>query len=336
MRDVYGYRAVHRIIVGGVVNRVGRQRHGRHLYVGSSTRIRVANVFSFSNGWPRKECVAAALPPEEHHWVDQDGKICEEGCSTSGHKVTIKLTHSQWCLFGDKVGTDTAREEGGHIGGQTYLSFGGRRVQLSSSKATSGFTTMGLTSGTGEPVMCILIFAAAEMDVLTHLGFDHQAEIPYDKDKTLEENMGPGKALPGAPTCTFRGKEVPALVAMTNKGSMTSEILAKVLDYLDGLGVYPRTEGGLIPFCLFDAHDSRLQVPFLEKVNQKIFGRPVWKVCIGLPNGTSKWQVGDSKEQNGSWKMAMTREKDKLVAFKRRNDFKTINFQRLDVIPLVV
>jgi hypothetical protein len=88
-------------------------------------------------------------------------------------------------------------------------------------------TTMGLTSGTGEPVMRILIFDAAEMDVLTRLGFDHQAEIPYDKDKTLEENMGPaGKALPGAPTCTFRGKEVPALVAMTKKGSMTSEILA--------------------------------------------------------------------------------------------------------------
>jgi hypothetical protein len=34
--------------------------------------------------------------------------------------------------------------------------------------------------------------------------------------------------------------------------------------------------------------------------------------------------------------MAMTREKDRLVAFKRRNDFKNINFQRLDVIPLVV
>jgi hypothetical protein len=193
-------------------------------------------------------------------------------------------------------------------------------VQLSSNKATSRFITMGLTSGTGESVMCILIFAATEMDVLTCLGsemdvltrlvFDHQAEIPYyDKDKTLEENMGPGKALLGAPTCTFRGKEAPALVAMTKKGSMTSEILAKVLDRLDGLGVYPRPERGPIPFCLFDTHDSRLHVPFREKVNQKMFGRPMWKVCIGLPNGTSKWQVGDSKEQNGSWKMAMTRER---------------------------
>jgi hypothetical protein len=49
MRGVYGYRAVHRF-----ANRVGRQRHGRQLYVGSSTRICVANLFSFSNGWPRK------------------------------------------------------------------------------------------------------------------------------------------------------------------------------------------------------------------------------------------------------------------------------------------
>jgi hypothetical protein len=32
----------------------------------------------------------------------------------------------------------------------------------------------------------------------------------------------------------------------------------------------------------------------------------------------------------------MTRGNDKLVAFKRRRNFKTINFQRLDVIPLVI
>ena len=37
----------------------------------------------------------------------------------------------------------------------------------------------------------------------------------------------------------------------------------------------------------------------------------MWKACIGLPNGTVKWQVGDSEQQNASWKMAMTKEKDK-------------------------
>jgi cation transport regulator ChaC len=117
---------------------------------------------------------------------------------------------------------------------------------------------------------------------------------------------------------------------------MTSEILAMVLQRLDDLGVYERVEGGPIPFGLFDAHDTRLQVPFLEKANTKLHDRPMWKICIGLPNGTSKWQVGDSKQQNGCWKMSMTREKDKLVAFKRRHGFKNTDFQRLDIVPLVV
>jgi hypothetical protein len=97
-------------------------------------------------------------------------------------------------------------------------------VYLTSSKTQGRFTAMlGFTAGTGEPVMCIVIFAAAKLDTLARLGYDHQANIPYDKHKTLQENTGPGKALvPGVPTCFFRGKEVPALVAMTKKkGSIT-------------------------------------------------------------------------------------------------------------------
>jgi hypothetical protein len=86
----------------------------------------------------------------------------------------------------------------------------------------------------------------------------------------------------------FRGKEIPALVAMSTKGSMTSEVLAMVLQRLDDLGVYERVEGGPIPFELFNAHATRLQVPFLEKANKKMHARPMWKICIGLPNGNSK------------------------------------------------
>jgi len=36
-------------------------------------------------------------------------------------------------------------------------------------------------------------------------------------------------------------------------------------------------------------------------------------VCIGVPYGTSYWQVGDSPEQNGCYKMALTSEKAALV-----------------------
>ena len=41
-----------------------------------------------------------------------------------------------------------------------------------------------------------------------------------------------------------------------------------------------------------------------------------WYVCLGVPYGTAYWQVGDSKEQNGSFNMAMTYAKRKLLDLK--------------------
>jgi hypothetical protein len=41
-------------------------------------------------------------------------------------------------------------------------------------------------------------------------------------------------------------------------------------------------------------------------------------VHIGVPYGTSYWQVGDSSEQNGSYKIAMTKSKQELVLKKQR------------------
>ena len=175
---------------------------------------------------------------------------------------------------------------------------------------------MGLTAGNGDQVMFIIIFAALELGTLARLGYDHRAKYPYDKNKTLQENSGPGKAFMGAPTCFFRGKEIPPLVTMNEKGSMTLEIIKMVLKRLDDLEVYERVPGGPIPMCLFDAHNSRLQVPFLDYANKKFLDRPMWKVVIGLPNATQKWELSDSDHQNGTWKMTMTREKDALVLFK--------------------
>ena len=68
-------------------------------------------------------------------------------------------------------------------------------------------------------------------------------------------------------------------------------------------------------FALFDAHDSRLQVSFLRYINDPTHR---WTFCIGLSNGTHKWQVGDSNEQNGCYKIEWTREKTKLVLWRTR------------------
>ena len=116
--------------------------------------------------------------------------------------------------------------------------------------------------------------------------YDYNAAEPHDHNIDATEQVGPGKCFPGAPWCEFRGKKIPAVVGITQKGSMTSEILAKAIDKLDELDVYPRVPGGPIPCLLLDAHDTRLQIPFLERANRKIHGRPAWMPSIGLPQAT--------------------------------------------------
>jgi len=99
---------------------------------------------------------------------------------------------------------------------------------------------------------------------------------------------------------------------------------------MDSLNLFPRTEGGPLPFLLLDGHGSRFQLPFLRYVNAD---EHKWKVCIGVPNGTAHWQVGDSDEQNGSWKMATTRDKRHLSRFKIAMGM-PVNIKTTDVIPV--
>jgi hypothetical protein len=92
------------------------------------------------------------------------------------------------------------------------------------------------------------------------------------------------------------------------------------LEQMDHLNLFPRTDG-IKPFLLLDGHGSRLELPFLEYINDPLHE---WLVCIGKPfllldgHGTSYWQVGDSAEQNGSYKMALTTAKKELVLKKQR------------------
>ncbi len=55
---------------------------------------------------------------------------------------------------------------------------------------------------------------------------------------------------------------------------------------------------------------------FLEYID----ARPTkWNVNIGFPYGTSYWQVGDSSEQNGYFKVALTKAKQELVTKKKQS-----------------
>ena len=58
-------------------------------------------------------------------------------------------------------------------------------------------------------------------------------------------------------------------------------------------------------------------------------------VCIGVPYGTAIWQVADSKEQNGSYKIALARAKKELLDIKLSMHIDPASLCPTDIIPLV-
>jgi hypothetical protein len=103
-----------------------------------------------------------------------------------------------------------------------------------------------------------------------------------------------------------------------------------MLQAMDELDVFdPST--GLSPFLLLDGHGSRFELEFLEYINTL---EHKWNCCIGLPYGTSYWQVGDSSEQNGCFKMAFTRAKQELVS-KKNDDGLEYAINKTDIVGLV-
>jgi len=99
---------------------------------------------------------------------------------------------------------------------------------------------------------------------------------------------------------------------------------------MDDLEFFDRSLG-LNPFLILDGHGSRFELCFLEYINNP---ETKWHVNIGLPYGTSYWQVGDSSQQNGQFKMALTVLKQALVTMK--NDLQyPFCIEKHEVIKLV-
>jgi hypothetical protein len=59
-----------------------------------------------------------------------------------------------------------------------------------------------------------------------------------------------------------------------------------------------------------------------------------WNVKIGFPYGTSYWQVGDSAEQNGCFKMALAKAKQALVT-KKNDSGLPFEISKIDIVKLL-
>ncbi len=116
------------------------------------------------------------------------------------------------------------------------------------------------------------------------MGIQPWADIIGDPMVDIEANShGVDKFYPYGPTCVVGGKNVE---------SYTSDILTDVMKYLDKKWAFDWTEAD--PFRLLVGHGSRFEMPFLNYINDPA---SKWMVSIGVPYGTSLWQVGNSSQQ---------------------------------------
>ena len=264
-------------------------------------------------------------------YKDQDGNICDE-LNSFGVKCTHEITQPDMCLVVDEVGSNLSQKGDGHIGGQKYVCERGSVPQNKVQHRDSHFTLLGFTALNGEPVLCVIVMAGKKEKFGIETGIDPCAEVigNVDDEDFFEKNYGLGKLFPSGPVCNFRNVDIPCLVKWSEKGSITSEILAQCLEHIDSYNVFPRVDG-ISPFLLLDGHGSRFEIPFLDYITNPDHE---WQVCIGVPYGTSLWQVADSKEQNGSYKIALARAKkifeDKLSMF-----IDPPTLERFDIIGLV-
>jgi hypothetical protein len=251
------------------------------------------------------------------------------------------LEHPEYLLFVDETGCNTNQKDDGNAGGELFvLPVDGEEFGVCGVTTDMHFTVLCFTSGLGDPVMCAVILKSnkepSELPIAWKLGIDIRKDIASGETtyELIKANYGEENAMAGGPKCTYQGKEIPCFVGCSPKASITSEMLAAMVSIIDQNGVYDRTKLNannkpIQPVLLLDGHQSRLKLPFLRYINDKDHK---WTVCLGVPYGTHIWQVADSSELNGCFKIALNKAKREYMKLKPWNNKKWLP---TDIIPLI-
>ena len=255
---------------------------------------------------------------ESSVYLDRSGNIVQKDLKF-GEACDIEIIHPDYILFGDETGCNTSQKKDGHEAGTKFVVGKGQVPRTSCVTTDHRFTLLPITAANGEPVICVIIFQgkSSEVPASWASGIDILLEPTRGADGKIsidDCNFGQNKYFPGGPICNFRGKQIPCATYVTEGGGISGEILVDVLRILDALEVFPRVAGGPIPFLIINGHESQLDPKFLMYINDEDH---IWKVCLGVPYATNYWQVGDSSEQNGTFKVLWYREKKVLVTYKR-------------------
>ena len=281
---------------------------------------------------------------EEPVWMNQNGEIVENDTDAYGYKVTIDIHRPDLGIVLDECGCNLSQEGDGHIGGEKFLTGLEDKAYSSTSTKHNHFTVIRVTQLDGNPLMCVVIVSGKKHDVLVELGVDVSQLVDLDIDysggnildtniELLRNHSGEGRLFSGLPTCHYKGKDVPGYMAFTEKGGINASILTNIFRRMDNLKLFDDERAdGLTPFVLLDGHSSRFDVEFLEYVNDVDHK---WNVCLGVPYGTALWQVADSAQQNGKFKMLLNRAKRELFIQRMDSCQQDMHLVRTDIVPLV-
>ena len=127
---------------------------------------------------------------EEPEWQNEVGRVVDEGDAV-GCKVTHRIDNPDMILMMDEVGACTSQKGDGPIGGEKQVCEAGTvPKEIANTKATR-LTTIGLTSASGEPVMCVIIFSGKNRIPLMETGMDVHADVEgvVDDDDFFEKKQ---------------------------------------------------------------------------------------------------------------------------------------------------
>ena len=274
-------------------------------------------------------------------WKNLAGELVDS-LQAVGRKCQYHLTHPEYLLFVDEVGSNTNMTSDKNKGGEQFACERGTVPRQQASNTDIHFTVLGFTNAAGQAVLCGIIIGGSTLSADQILGFDVLAGTEDEIEKAANllnsdndafiQNMTTSHMFPGGPTCHVGDKVIPPFITCSPSGGITSQILADMMQWLDRHLQLPRHPGCPTPCILLDGHGSRLEIPFLTYVSNP---EHRWNPLIGCPNGTSLWQVGDSVEQNGCFKMHQYDVKTKILNKKRELGLIDTNLKRTDIVPIV-
>jgi hypothetical protein len=148
----------------------------------------------------------------------------------------FKLTHPDYLLFVNEMGCNTNQLNDEKVEGEVYIMPKSCGDEAAPAGATTDlhFTILPFISGTGEPVLCSIIFKS-EQDI-NDIPLNWRLGINLTVEGTDADDIT--KVARGGPTCFYSGKEIPCFYGSLPKASVISTLLEDMLQYLDTIGVY--------------------------------------------------------------------------------------------------